>query len=110
MSFYFFNRYELLQQAKDKYHNGGGKGKAIEYYILNKEVLLENAKNMYRNLSEEEEKAKREYGRNGYRNMTEDEKNKLKEYQRKYQAANKINIIFLYNIKMSEKTLKFDKC
>ena len=80
MSYYFFNRQELLQKAKDGYRNGGGKEKATEYYSKNK-VLRENAKNKYRNLLEEEKVAKREYGKNRYRNMTDDEKNRVKEYQ-----------------------------
>ena len=33
MSYYFFNRQELLQKAKDKYHNCGGKRKSAKYYI-----------------------------------------------------------------------------
>ena len=78
-----------MRKATSKYHNGGGKEKAAEYYIANKEVLRENAKNKYRNLSEEEKEAKRKYRRSRYRKMTKDEKNKLKEYQRKYQAAKK---------------------
>ena len=32
MSYYLFNRQGLLQKAKDRYHNCGGKGKAAEYY------------------------------------------------------------------------------
>ena len=56
MSSYQFNRQKLLQKAKDRYHNCGGKEKASEYYIANKEVLRKNAKNRYRNLSEEEKK------------------------------------------------------
>ena len=44
MSCYFFNRQGLLQKAKDRYHNCGGKGKVVEYYIANNEVLKENAK------------------------------------------------------------------
>ena len=39
MSYYQFNRQELLQKAKDKYHNCGGKGKASKYYIANKDVF-----------------------------------------------------------------------
>ena len=62
MSYYFFNRQELLQKAKDKYHNCGGKEKAAKYYIANKEVL-KNAKNNYRTLLEEEKEAKIEYGK-----------------------------------------------
>ena len=37
-------------------------------------------KNKYRNLSEEENEVKKEYGRNRYINMAENEKNKMKEY------------------------------
>ena len=44
MSCHIFNRQELLQKAKDRYHNCCGKGKAAEYYIVNTEVLKENAK------------------------------------------------------------------
>ena len=39
MSYYFFDREELLQKAKDRYHNFGGKEEDAEYYIANKEVL-----------------------------------------------------------------------
>ena len=31
MSYYWFNREEVLQKAKEKYGNGGGKEKAAEY-------------------------------------------------------------------------------
>ena len=44
MSYYFFNRHELLQNAKKRYHNFGGKEKAAEYFIANKEFLNKNAK------------------------------------------------------------------
>ena len=33
MSYYCFNKQELLQKAKDKYHNCAGKEKAAEYYL-----------------------------------------------------------------------------
>ena len=71
--------------AEGKYHNGGGKEKAAEYYENNRDVLIEKPRNKYRNLSEEK-KSKRAYGRNRYRNMTEDEKNKLEIYQRNCRA------------------------
>ena len=45
MSYYQFNWQELLQKAKDRYHNGTGKEKAAEYYIEKEEVLKENAWN-----------------------------------------------------------------
>ena len=44
ISYYFFNRQELLQKAKDRYRKGGGKEKAAEYFIANKEVLIESTK------------------------------------------------------------------
>ena len=37
MSYYWFNRQELLQKAKEKYDNGG-KEKAAEYCQDNKDV------------------------------------------------------------------------
>ena len=36
MSYYWFNRKELPQKAKDRYHNGGGKEEAAEYYLKNR--------------------------------------------------------------------------
>ena len=36
MSYYCFNKQELLQKAKDKYHNDGGREKAAKYYLQNK--------------------------------------------------------------------------
>ena len=35
---------ELLQKAKDRYHNCGGKEKAAKYYIVINEVFLKNAR------------------------------------------------------------------
>ena len=44
MSYYWFNREELLKKAKEKYQNKGGKEKATKYYQDNKEVIKEKAK------------------------------------------------------------------
>ena len=44
MSYYWFNREELLQKVKDRDHNCEGKEKAAEYYHENEEVLKESAK------------------------------------------------------------------
>ena len=33
MSYYWFNRKELLQKAKEKYHNGSGKEKGAEFCL-----------------------------------------------------------------------------
>ena len=60
MSYYWYNRQEILQKAKEKC----SKEKAAEYYLQNKEGLKEKSRERYKNLSEEE-------------------KNKIKEYQRK---------------------------
>ena len=59
MSYYWFNRKEILQKAKKRY----SKEKAAEYYLQNKEVIKEKSKNQHKNLSK-------------------DEKDKIKEYQR----------------------------
>ena len=60
MNYYWFNRQEILQKAKERY----SKEKAAEYYLQNKEAIKEKARDRYKNLSEEE-------------------KNKIKEYQKK---------------------------
>ena len=60
MNYYWFNRQEILQKARERY----SKEKAVEYYKQNKEVIKEKSKNCYKNLPEEE-------------------KNKVKEYQKK---------------------------
>ena len=60
MSYYQFNRQDILQKAKERY----SKEKAAEYYLKNREV-------------------KKEKARTGYTNLSEEEKNKIKEYQKK---------------------------
>ena len=69
MSLYRFNRQELLQKVKDRYHNGDGKKESTEYYIANKDVLKEKAKIKYKNLSQEEKEAKRDSSQNRYKNI-----------------------------------------
>ena len=44
MSYYLFNRQEILQKAKKRY----SKEKAAEYYLQNKEVTKEKARNRYK--------------------------------------------------------------
>ena len=60
MNYYWFNREEILQKAKEKYF----KGKAAEYYAQNKEATKEKSRERYKNFSQEK-------------------KDKIKEYQRK---------------------------
>ena len=53
MNYYWFNKKELLQKAKEKYDNGG-EGKVARYYQDNKNIIKEKANSRYKNLSEEE--------------------------------------------------------
>ena len=43
MSYYWFNKQEILQKAKEKYDNGG-KEKAAEYYQANRDVIKPKSK------------------------------------------------------------------
>ena len=61
MNYYWFNRQEILQKAKEKY----SKEKAAEYYKQNKKAIKEKWRERYKNLSQEE-------------------KDRIKEYQKKY--------------------------
>ena len=60
MNYYWFNRHEILQKAKENY----SKIKAAEYYKQNKEAIKEKP-------------------REGYKSMSQEEKDKIKEYQKK---------------------------
>ena len=55
MSYYQFNRQEILQKAKKNY----SKEKAAEYYLLNKEAIKKNKKNRYKNMTDKEKKQKK---------------------------------------------------
>ena len=68
MSYYWSNREELLQKAKEKYENGG-KEEAAKYYRDNKDIIKEKEKNKLGTLSEEEKEAKRQYSKNRYNKM-----------------------------------------
>ena len=39
MTYYQFNRQELLQKVKDNYHNFGGEEKSAKHYIANNKFL-----------------------------------------------------------------------
>ena len=54
MSYYSFNRHEILQKAKERY----SKEKAAEHYLKNKEAIKEMARDCYKKLPEEKKKAK----------------------------------------------------
>ena len=74
MSYYQFNRQEILQKAKEKY----SKEKAAEYYLKNKEVIKEKERNCYRNLSEKEKNKIKEYQKKRYQELIQCKKEALK--------------------------------
>ena len=49
MNYYWFNRQEILQKAKEKC----SKEKAVEYYKQNKEAIKEKSRKRYKNVSQE---------------------------------------------------------
>ena len=49
MNYYWFNRQEILQKAKEK----RSKEKAVEYYKQNKEAIKEKSRKRYKNVSQE---------------------------------------------------------
>ena len=57
MSYYWFNRQEILQKAKERY----SKEKAAEYYLKNKEARKEKSRERYKNVSQEEKDKIKEY-------------------------------------------------
>ena len=69
MSYYWFNRKNLLKKAHDKYHKEGAKEQAASYYQKNKEAIKKKAREKYKNLSKEEKYKKREYQRNRYHKL-----------------------------------------
>ena len=69
MSYYWFNREELLKKAKTKYHNKGGEEKASKYYQDNKEAIKEKARNKYKNLTKQEKELKMKYSKNRYNKL-----------------------------------------
>ena len=74
MSYYLFNRQEILEKTKKRY----SKEKAAEYYLQNKEVIEEKARNRYENLSEEEKNKIKEYQKKRYQELIQYKKEALK--------------------------------
>ena len=57
MSYYWFNRQEIQQKAKERY----SKEKAAKYYAQNKKAIKEKLRERYKNLSQEEKDKAKEY-------------------------------------------------
>ena len=62
MSYYWFNRQDILQKAKERY----SKEKPAEYYEQNKEAIKEKPREHYKNLSQEEKEKIKVYQRKKY--------------------------------------------
>ena len=74
MSYYWFNRQEILQKAKERY----SKEKTAEYYKQNKKVIKGKSRNGYKNLSEEKKNKIKEYQMKRYQELIQYKKEKLK--------------------------------
>ena len=70
MNYYWFNRQEILQKAKESY----SKEKAAEYYKQNKEAIKEKSREHYKNLSQEEKNKIKEYQEKKYQELVQDKK------------------------------------
>ena len=73
MSYYWFNRKEILQKAKGRCF----KEKTAEYYLQNKEAVKEKSKNLYKNLSKEEKDKIKEYRRKRYQQLIQYKKRSI---------------------------------
>ena len=74
MSYFWFNRQEILQKTKERY----SKERAAKYYAQNKEAIKEKSRERYKNLSQEEKDKIREYQRKKYQELVQYEKYMLK--------------------------------
>ena len=70
MSYYWFNRQEILQKAKKKKRKekNYSKGKVAAYYLKNKEIIKEESRERYKNLSQEEKEKIKECQRKSIKN------------------------------------------
>ena len=92
MSYYWFDRKEILQKAKERY----SKEIDAEYYLKNKEAIKEMSKTRYKNLSQEEKDKIKEYQRKKHKELV----------QYKKEVLQNKSALFLLNIIMSEKTIQ----
>ena len=74
MSYYLFNKQEILQKGKERY----SKEKAAEYYAQNKEAIKEKSRECYKNLSQEKNDKIKEYQRKSYQELVQYKKEALK--------------------------------
>ena len=67
MSYYWFNRQEILQKVKERY----SKEKAAEYYLKKKKAIKEKSREHYKNLSQEEKDKIKKYQRKKYQELVQ---------------------------------------
>ena len=74
MSYYWCNRQNILQKAKERY----SEEKATAYYQQNKEAIKEKSRNCYENMSEEEKNKIKEYQKKRYQELIQYKKRSIK--------------------------------
>ena len=72
MSYYWFNKQEILQKVKERY----SKKKLLS--IMYKEAIKEKSRERYKNLLQEEKDKIKEYQRKKYQELVQYEKEALK--------------------------------
>ena len=72
MNYYWFNKQEILQKAKNKY----SKEKAVGYYKQNKKAIKENSRECHNNLSQKEKDKIKKYQKMKYQELVQYKKNK----------------------------------
>ena len=65
MSYYWFNRQEILQKAKERY----SKEEVAEHYLQNKVDIKKKSRERYKNLLEEAKNTIKEYQRKRYQEL-----------------------------------------
>ena len=65
MNYYWFNRQEILQKAKENY----SKEKTAEHYKQNKEAIKEKSKERFKNMSQEQKDEIKEYQKRNIKNL-----------------------------------------
>ena len=74
MNYYWFNRKEILQKAKQKYF----KEKAAEYYAQNKEAITEKSRERFKICHKKKKDKIKEYQRKKYQELVQYKKEALK--------------------------------
>ena len=74
MSYYWFNKQEILQKAKERY----SKEKTAECYAQNKEIIKEISRGRYKNMSQERKDQIKEYQRKRHQKLVQYKKEALK--------------------------------